>query len=139
MNAIPPKRAKISFYTNGAAYRVVLDPPVGTVGMIQTSDDRNVDKIWRITDANYRWETYMTCDTWQDKEWRLMKEDGIDASLIRQIIAALHYNQNNPIFQEPEKKELSSIIEATRPTWQRNPDEPIPTPIPHPSLTKEGN
>lgn len=72
--------------------------------------------------------------------WRELSSEGVDRSIIREIISAINYAVSEEAralgdsYTGKITAELcnliASITEQCRPVWANNPDEPIPTPIP---------
>lgn len=78
--------------------------------------------------------------------WRELSSEGVDRSIIREIISAINYAVSEEARAKGDcySKEITpelcdriaDITDKTRPVWENNPDEPIPTPIPSKALQK---
>lgn len=78
--------------------------------------------------------------------WRELSSQGPDKTLIREIISAINYAVSEEACAKvvcyydeitPELCDrIADITDKTRPVWENNPDEPIPTPIPSKALQK---
>lgn len=78
--------------------------------------------------------------------WRELSSEGVDRSIIREIISAINYAVSEDARAKGDcySKEITpelcdriaDITDKTRPVWENNPDEPIPTPIPSKALQK---
>lgn len=128
----------IVFLTNGTEDRVYYCAESVSTKMFDTSDDRNIERIWQwetISDRNEIIETRIIIDQLTSKsditsKWRLMDHTGVDKGLIRNIIAALNYNKYCNALTEDCRNAIETIISSSRNIWQYNQDEPVPDPIP---------
>lgn len=79
--------------------------------------------------------------------WLELSGEGVDRSIIREIISAINYAVSDEARAQGDcytgeiTAELCGLIaditDKSRPQWENNPDEPIPSPIPSTTLQRK--
>lgn len=143
----------IRFFSNGILHRILYhNGENGHALMLTTRDDYAIVEI-------HDWNNYEERDdiigmSFPDPKtpnnphgcatfgggWRELSSEGVDRSIIREIISAINYAVSEEARAKGDcySKEITpelcdriaDITDKTRPVWENNPDEPIPTPIP---------
>lgn len=149
----------IRFFSNGILHRILYhNGENGHALMLTTRDDYAIVEI-------HDWNNYEERDdiigmSFPDPKtpnnphgcatfgggWRELSSEGVDRSIIREIISAINYAVSEEARAKGDcySKEITpelcdriaDITDKTRPVWENNPDEPIPTPIPSKALQK---
>lgn len=143
----------IRFFSNGILHRILYhDGENGHALMITTRDDYAIVEIHDWNNSAQRAEiTRMSfpdpktpnnpygCATFGGG-WRELSGEGVDRSIIREIISAINYAVSEDACALGDSytgkitaelcNQIASITEQSRPVWANNPYEPIPTPIP---------
>lgn len=143
----------IRFFSNGILHRILYhNGENGHALMITTRDDYAIVEI-------HDWNNYEERDdiigmSFPDPKtpnnpygcatfgggWRELSSEGVDRSIIREIISAINYAVSEDACALGDSytgkitaelcNQIASITEQSRPVWANNPYEPIPTPIP---------
>lgn len=143
----------IRFFSNGILHRILYhNGENGHALMITTRHDYAIVEIHDWNNSAQRAEiTRMSfpdpktpnnphgCSTFGGG-WRELSSEGVDRSIIREIISAINYAVSEDACALGDSytgkitaelcNQIASITEQSRPVWANNPYEPIPTPIP---------
>lgn len=125
-----PNTDVIEFYTDGYKTRIVCDSTDRHDFMLQTSDDRYLEKYWNWDNQGDRHEMTLTQERIDNSNWRKLSEEGPDLLIIRESIAALNYNKEHAKIDSSIKEDIFYAIEHSRCIWSRIDDELVPDPIP---------
>lgn len=149
----------IRFFSNGILHRILyLNGENGNALMFTTRHDYAIVEIHDWNNYEERddliWMSFPDPKTPNNPHgcatfgggWRELSSEGVDRSIIREIISAINYAVSEEARAKGDcySKEITpelcdriaDITDKTRPVWENNPDEPIPTPIPSKALQK---
>ncbi len=134
-NDIIDKLMDIYFFTDGSRSRVICTFCDKHTVMFQTSDDRYLEKYWNWSNCCDRKEILSTKLPYEKSMWRQVSKDKSEKFIIRNLISALNYNNENSNIEESIRKDIDSLIDNSRSIWEYSNDEIIPSPIPYPQDT----
>ena len=132
------EKSTIVFYTDGYITKIIWKKGNRWL-MVETSDDRNVEKILRseieeerkIIEEELNYLKY-------NVNWKELDSSNLyDRDIFKQAIAALNWKVSNSDSEnESLKSDLRTLIEESRYIWERYEDEVIPDPIPTPNMER---